>query len=1045
MSGIHQAITSVLLRIPLGSVNQSLSLFRASSAGCPIKWLRLFYQQPIHQQALYLASPALFEEMQPWLEDERTELSPAMEVSLAKCAIRSATRATPFGLFAGLSLASLGERTECVLSTEKIDPFTRLDSAALVQLYKQFLAKPLWRRQLRYKVTNSAYRIQNQYRYSEFIETDQERQVVMSSLLTDRYLDELVGYAQVYRSFDQLTSFMASVAQVNGAEIDDAEADDYIDTLIGDKFLLSDLEPTVTGKPYIEQLRDGLTNAGQSDEQSRWLHQQPGLINELMDVARLKRTDSWLKQHDIVSTDSQSFWQTNLWFKTQSATVGRPVTDRIGAQISELFCVLEQRKPDWIGPFAERFRSLYQDQAVPLLSVLDNESGLGLQTANGYLSASAPRASKLLTNLSGTRRSPSAPPTKLDGLRRRLIERMRRTNAIACELDLSDFSTIQAKPGGCWSALGTLLGPDSATIDAGKFDFLLRSISANPTAVAGRFCPDSGELTDVVTSIHKQIDRQFPTCIFAEVAHLAGARSGNVNVRPTLSPYEIPYLTPASVDDEHTIFLNDLVVSVNQNHEISLFSGRLGKRVIPRLTTAHNPTQGDEIYQFLCGVAHEHSTIALWSWGAFNTEPVLPAVRYKNVIVARARWHISAEVLGRFKKPLDCWEWFSQTYAVVRRVTIQTGDNELLVDSHSPIGLRFIIDALTKQKKITLVEWLNEPDRCWIKDALGDPYAHEAVLFLPWTVSPATLAKYNRVQKPLSDEKRVTRKFLPGSEWLYLKLYTGPQTADTLLTGPITNLLAALSQPQRIDQWFFIRYSDPEFHLRLRVRCPDERLRGQVMMDLLTACQQWTTDGLIRSVQIDTYDREIERYGEQTIALCEYYFAADSRMIIDFLTRYPDADEEIRILFAIISTEALLTDFGFTASESLAFLRSRQAAYQLEFSADKASKDLLNQQFRDYRALLINLEARFDVAQETAECQSMGQLLYARTADTQSIIQELKNKLLNADPTFIYSLVSSLLHMSMDRLFISQLRLYELMVYHLTCRQYESIVARSKP
>lgn len=1039
MSGTHQAVSSVLLRIPLGSVNQSLSLFRASSEEGLTQWLRLFYQQPIHQQALYLASPGLFEEMQHWLLDEAVELSPAMEVSLAKYAIRSATRATPFGLFAGLSLASLGEHTECILSTEKIDPFTRIDSAALVQLYKQFLANPLWRRQLRYSVTNSAYRIQDQYRYSEFIETDQERQVVMSSLLADRYLDELVEYAQVYRSFDELTSFMAAVAQVNGAE-----ADDYIDTLIGDKFLLSDLEPTVTGKPYIEQLREGLAKAGQSDEQSQWLNQQPGLINELIDVTGLIQADNWLKQHDIIPTDSQSFWQTNLWFKTQSATLSRSVVDQIGLQISELFCVLEQRAPDWVRPFAERFRSLYQDQTVPLLSVLDNESGLGLRTPGEYLSAPAPRASKLLATLSGAGSTSSAPPTKLDGLRRRLIERMHRTNSTECELDPRDFPTIQPKPGGCWSALGTLLGTDSATINAGTFDFMLRSISANPAAVAGRFCPDSQVLTDIVTSIHEQTDRQFPTCIFAEVVHLAGARSGNVNVRPTLSPYEIPYLTPASVDDEHTISLNELVVSVDQNHEISLYSTRLGKRVIPRLSTAHNPTQGDEIYQFLCGVAHEHSAIALWSWGTFNSEPTLPAVRYKNILIARARWHIATEMLGHFKKPIDCWQWFSQTYAVVRHVMIQTGDNELLVDTHSPIGRRFVVDALTKQRKITLVEWLNKPHHCWVKDAAGDPYAHEAVLFFPWAVSPATLAKYNRVQSSLLDTKQVVRKFLPGSEWLYVKLYTGQQTADTLLAGPVTDLLTALSRRQRIEQWFFIRYSDPEFHLRLRIRCPDEHERGQVMIELLTACQQWTTDGLVRSVQIDTYEREIERYGEQTIGLCEHYFAVDTRMIVDFLIRYPDTDEETRVLFAISSTEALLTDFGFTESEGLAFLRSRQTAYQLEFSADKASKDLLNQQFRDYRELLINLESRVDMGQKTVEHQSMKLLLYARTKDTQSIIQELKDRLSNEIPGFVNSLVGSLLHMSMDRLFTSQLRLYELMVYHLACRRYESIVARLK-
>lgn len=35
----------------------------------------------------------------------------------------------------------------------------------------------------------------------------------------------------------------------------------------------------------------------------------------------------------------------------------------------------------------------------------------------------------------------------------------------------------------------------------------------------------------------------------------------------------------------------------------------------------------------------------------------------------------------------------------------------------------------------------------------------------------------------------IKRTFLPGSEWVYLKLYTGAKTADELLTDYISPLL----------------------------------------------------------------------------------------------------------------------------------------------------------------------------------------------------------------------------------------------------------------
>lgn len=62
---------------------------------------------------------------------------------------------------------------------------------------------------------------------------------------------------------------------------------------------------------------------------------------------------------------------------------------------------------------------------------------------------------------------------------------------------------------------------------------------------------------------------------------------------------------------------------------------------------------------------------------------------------------------------------------------------------------------------------------------------------------------------------KIHRTFIPGSQWVYIKLYTGEKTADDLLIQVIAPVIKKVQKAQHIKKWFFIRYSDPDFHLRI--------------------------------------------------------------------------------------------------------------------------------------------------------------------------------------------------------------------------------------
>jgi len=65
---------------------------------------------------------------------------------------------------------------------------------------------------------------------------------------------------------------------------------------------------------------------------------------------------------------------------------------------------------------------------------------------------------------------------------------------------------------------------------------------------------------------------------------------------------------------------------------------------------------------------------------------------------------------------------------------------------------------------------------------------------------------------------------------------------------------------------------------------------------------------IVHKVQADTYQREIERYGEETIELGEQIFFHDSEAVIDFIGLLEtDDDERYRWLFALRGIDTMLS------------------------------------------------------------------------------------------------------------------------------------------
>jgi len=162
----------------------------------------------------------------------------------------------------------------------------------------------------------------------------------------------------------------------------------------------------------------------------------------------------------------------------------------------------------------------------------------------------------------------------------------------------------------------------------------------------------------------------------------------------------------------------------------------------------------------------------------------------------------------------------------------------------------------------------------------------------------------------------------PGSDWLYGKLYCPTNAEEEVLCQTVGTLCDPLSATGLIQDWFFVRYSDPDPHLRLRFRGEPEVLMTAVLPRLCAWNQQLIDRELCLSTAIDTYCREVERYkGLAGMDYSEQVFGADSRAAAQLLSlRRAGVIDLDPVVLAAITVQDLLAHAGYGNEEQLSWI-----------------------------------------------------------------------------------------------------------------------------
>ncbi|MCF8716357.1 thiopeptide-type bacteriocin biosynthesis protein [Joostella atrarenae] len=287
-----------------------------------------------------------------------------------------------------------------------------------------------------------------------------------------------------------------------------------------------------------------------------------------------------------------------------------------------------------------------------------------------------------------------------------------------------------------------------------------------------------------------------------------------------------------------------------------------------------------------------------------------------------------------------------------------------------------------------------------------------------------------------------TKRFYSiGSEWVFYKVYTGRRTADSILTQIILPLTNKMLIDGIIDKWFFIRYADPRFHLRIRLHSPDSNNFHKIVSTLKKPLEKMIEKDLIWKIQLDTYQRELERYGNDSMELSESIFYYDSISIIqliDVIEEYED--ENLRWLFGLRSIDSLLNCFNYSLQDKLVLLKYLKTGFGLEFGMSRPLKKQLDLKYREARQKVDNF---LILNKNKSEYSPILSIIQQKEHNMQPTIREL---LSTKKYTYeeLNGLLSSYIHMHMNRLFKSKNRLNEMVCYDFLYRYYNSLNARVK-
>lgn len=665
---------------------------------------------PIFQEAIYLASPNLYDELAKWIHSEKENQK--LKQTLLKYYSRMSTRCTPFGLFSAVGLGSFDKPRMTIPVSEKIRD-TKLDMHFLVSLAQHFVQLPEIRNKLLFFPNNSIYKVGSRIRYIEYQYSEGKREYIISSAPLSEELQQILNFSKEGKSIRQIAEILID------EKIIQDEALEFVEELIDNQVLISELEPNVSGNDFLDTII-AVLNRIEVKNEAEILISLKNKLDELDQninnpISRYAEIEELIKSFAI-EYEPKYLFQTDLYNK---ALPHLPFEwkRQLKKGISLLNKITLSQMENEFSKFKKVFNERFETQELPLLYVLDTEIGIGYKQ-NVAVKGIHPYLEDLVFPILQKHQNKSIELTSVHQILNEKVQEALLYDQYSIELFDEDFKDFEEK----WDDLPDTISIMTEIISDNNLEKLFFNGTTGSSAanLLGRFCSGKSEVQNLTKAIAEKEQELNSDEILAEIIHLPEARIGNIIRRPTLRQYEIPYLAQSFLPAENQISVEDLYISL-KNDRIVLRSKKLNKEIKPYLTNAHNYyTNTLPVYHFLSDLYSQNIRSGLhFSWGGLeHIYTFLPRVEYDNIILSKARWKITEKDISSFDLlNLDKEDFLLKlrNWRNKRKIPVWIQwvkfDNTLTINLENYDMAKLFIQTVKSEKSITIEEFLyNEND-----------------------------------------------------------------------------------------------------------------------------------------------------------------------------------------------------------------------------------------------------------------------------------------------------------------------------------------------
>jgi len=806
-----------------------------------------------------------------------------------------------------------------------------------------------------------------------------------------------------------------------GASVTATEVREFLRDLIADQVLCADHLVDITSADPLVHLLNSVSGAPALTSKLGALRDAR---DQLQGTRALKVPDDYepmlgfMKAISLSKSEQKNSIKVDLFDNVEAdrSTVSRSVVSEVEKVLNSL--ALVERRAGPLSRFMKRFSARFGDSEVPLPLVLNQLEALGYSDRD----AAAPALARLVGKTSPKAGGGSFIDSVLD-------QALRSGLAGVEYLDIESQLTVAR---GKVTPLGTPQSTVVAWISLWRDEekptpvVEIRSVGTqDPGRVMGRFARG---LPDIATYLKQSSETA--DVLDCEIVHLPEDKLGNICMRPVTAGHELR-IRGGAASGAKAITLSDIRVSVVDD-VVKLRCVSMDKFINLRMSNAHafDKPANLSLYRFLNHVSLQGPATELPNLRRkVPNATFVPGLRANGVILSRPSWRIDRDIVDALR--LLTSEARIARVAELRVelrlplwIALVQGDNVIPYHLDTP----WMVDDLVKNLLRGAGAMLTDVFPQGMRPTLGQseaPHFHELQIALRTPTSmqrhiQPVAASFQDACSPIWDR------------WVFIALYVAPHNQDSVLLKLAANL-EQLIKDDLADRFFFIRYHDDVgTHLRVRIYRDAGDALSMAIPALKETLAVLDSDQLLLATTVQPYVREVARYGgTDALAICEKMFCLDSRLILSYLTlSVPDSVHSWRS--AALAIDAMLISFGLDkVHRKFAFAERAAREFDSEMGFDKKQRSRIGDIYRKTESLFVDGEIDQEVIGYELFVAAIPQLKsYWGEAE-----QVLRKTSMEADGR-IYRIQWSVIHMRLNRMFHSDARLQEAIVWELLKRSY---------